>query len=131
MRVSARQRASVCAIDLLCLSDELIGALPSPLFLLRDKLAKSFLLGGGRMTTDSGEPKEMDSFLAIAEERGLWHAVNHPEIQAWSQRVLAISMQKLVDVLVRLVVPPSCCVHGLTRVCGNSVPHLARSASAS
>ncbi|GAA5995614.1 tetratricopeptide repeat protein [Rhodotorula paludigena] len=78
---------------------ELIGALPSPLFLLRDKLAKSFLLGGGRMTTDSGEPKEMDSFLAIAEERGLWHAVNHPEIQAWSQRVLAISLQKLVDVL--------------------------------
>ncbi|BGP50990.1 hypothetical protein JCM10450v2_006916 [Rhodotorula kratochvilovae] len=78
---------------------ELIGALPSPLFLLRDKLAKSFLLGGGRMTTDSGEPKEMDSFLTIAEERGLWHPLNHPEIQAWSQRVLAISMQKLVDVL--------------------------------
>ncbi|GAA5902331.1 hypothetical protein JCM8208_007262 [Rhodotorula glutinis] len=78
---------------------ELMGAIPSPLFLLRDKLAKSFILGGGRMTTDSGEPKEMDSFLAIAEERGLWHSAVHPEIQAWSQRVLAISMQKLVDVL--------------------------------
>ncbi|GAA5921062.1 hypothetical protein JCM3775_004074 [Rhodotorula graminis] len=78
---------------------ELMGAIPSPLFLLRDKLAKSFILGGGRMTTDSGEPKEMDSFLAIAEDRGLWHSAVHPEIQAWSQRVLAISMQKLVDVL--------------------------------
>lgn len=53
------------------------------------------------MTTDDGQPKEMDSFLALAEERGLWHPVNHPEIQAWSQRVLALSMQKLVDVLVR------------------------------
>ncbi|GAA5863110.1 hypothetical protein JCM3774_001424 [Rhodotorula dairenensis] len=78
---------------------ELIGALPSPLFLFRDKCAKSYLLGGGRMTTDDGQPKEMDSFLALAEERGLWHPVNHPEIQAWSQRVLALSMQKLVDVL--------------------------------
>lgn len=52
------------------------------------------------MTTDDGQPKEMDSFLALAEERGLWHPVNHPEIQAWSQRVLALSMQKFVDVLV-------------------------------
>ncbi|KAG0658511.1 hypothetical protein C6P46_005754 [Rhodotorula mucilaginosa] len=78
---------------------ELVGALPSPLFLFRDKCAKSYLLGGGRMTTDDGQPKEMDSFLALAEERGLWHPVNHPEIQAWSQRVLALSMQKLVDVL--------------------------------
>ncbi|GAA6015262.1 hypothetical protein JCM8202_002404 [Rhodotorula sphaerocarpa] len=78
---------------------ELIGALPSPLFLFRDKCAKSYLLGGGRMTTDDGQPKEMDSFLALAEERGLWHPVNHPEIQAWSQRVLALSMQKFVDVL--------------------------------
>lgn len=83
-------------------TDELIGALPSPLFLLRDKLAKSFILGGGRMTTDSGEPKEMDSFLTRSSERGMWHSAVHPEIQAWSQRVLAISMQKLVDVLVRV-----------------------------
>ena len=89
----------------LSLADELMGAIPSPLFLLRDKLAKSFLLGGGRMTTDSGEPKEMDSFLAGCEHRGLFHSAVHPEIQAWSQRVLAISMQKLVDVLVRP--PPS------------------------
>ncbi|BGP10737.1 hypothetical protein JCM10049v2_006629 [Rhodotorula toruloides] len=79
---------------------ELIGALPSPLFLLRDKCAKSYLLGGGRMTTDTGEPREMDGFLELAEARGLWHSVNHAEIQAWGQRVLAISMQKLVDVLV-------------------------------
>ena len=61
------------------------------------------------MTTDDGQPKEMDSFLALAEERGLWHPGNHPEIQAWSQRVLALSMQKLVDVLVRSL--------ALTRAC--------------
>ncbi|GAA6013371.1 hypothetical protein JCM10207_000872 [Rhodosporidiobolus poonsookiae] len=78
---------------------ELIGALPHALALVRDTMAKNYLLAGGRMTTDQGEPKEMDSFLAQAEQRGLWHSVNYPEVQAWGLRVLAISLQKLVDVL--------------------------------
>ncbi|GAA6014739.1 hypothetical protein JCM11491_001959 [Sporobolomyces phaffii] len=78
---------------------ELIGALPAPLFHLREKLAKSYLLSGGRMCLDSGEPKSMDEFLRLAEDRGVWSTANHPEVQAWAQRVLAISLQKLVDVL--------------------------------
>ncbi|GAA5942954.1 uncharacterized protein JCM15063_006169 [Sporobolomyces koalae] len=78
---------------------ELIGALPAPLYHLREKLAKSYLLSGGRMCLDSGEPKSMDEFLRLAEERGVWSTANHPEVQAWAQRVLAISLQKLVDVL--------------------------------
>jgi hypothetical protein len=57
------------------------------------------------MTTDAGDPKEMDTYLALAEQRGLWHSVNHPEVQQWGQRVLAISLQKLVDVLVRSPFP--------------------------
>ncbi|GAA5866205.1 hypothetical protein JCM8547_007202 [Rhodosporidiobolus lusitaniae] len=78
---------------------ELIGALPSALFLVRNRMAENYLLAGGRMTTETGEPKEMDTYLAQAEQRGLWHSVNYPEVQAWGQRVLAISLQKLVDVL--------------------------------
>ncbi|GAA5886523.1 hypothetical protein JCM6882_001672 [Rhodosporidiobolus microsporus] len=78
---------------------ELIGALPSALVLVRDIMAKNYLLAGGRMTTDVGEPQEMDTYLALAEQRGLWHSVHYPAIQAWGQRVLAISLQKLVDVL--------------------------------
>ncbi|GAA5838042.1 hypothetical protein JCM11251_006832 [Rhodosporidiobolus azoricus] len=78
---------------------ELIGALPSALFLVRDTMAKNYLLAGGRMTTDAGEPLEMDTYLALAEQKGLWHSVHYPVIQAWGQRVLAISLQKLVDVL--------------------------------
>ncbi|GAA5993989.1 hypothetical protein JCM5350_008019 [Sporobolomyces pararoseus] len=78
---------------------ELIGALPAPLFHLREKLAKSYLLSGGRMCLDSGEPKSMDEFMRLAEDRGVWSTANHPEVQAWAQRVLAISLQKLVDVL--------------------------------
>ncbi|BGP19367.1 hypothetical protein JCM10213v2_007456 [Rhodosporidiobolus nylandii] len=78
---------------------ELIGALPLALAFVRDTMAKQYLLAGGRMTTESGEPKEMDSYLAIAEQRGLWHSANYPPVQAWGQRVLAISLQKLVDVL--------------------------------
>jgi len=81
-------------------SDELIGALPAPLFHLREKLAKSYLLSGGKMCLDSGEPKSMEEFLRLAEDRGVWSTANYPEVQAWSQRVLAISLQKLVDVLV-------------------------------
>ncbi|GAA5984470.1 hypothetical protein JCM11641_006992 [Rhodosporidiobolus odoratus] len=78
---------------------ELIGSLPAALALVRDTLAKNYLLAGGRMTTNAGEPKEMDTWLGVAEQRGLWHSVNYPTVQAWGQRVLAISLQKLVDVL--------------------------------
>ncbi|GAA6059243.1 hypothetical protein JCM10212_006636 [Sporobolomyces blumeae] len=78
---------------------ELIGALPAPLFHLRDKLAKSYLLSGGRMCLDTGEPKCMDEFIHLAEKGGIWYSSKHAEIQAWAQRVLAISLQKLVDVL--------------------------------
>ncbi|GAA5900874.1 uncharacterized protein JCM6883_004682 [Sporobolomyces salmoneus] len=78
---------------------EMIGALPAPLFHMREKLAKSYLLSGGRMCCDDGTPKQMDEFMRLAEERGVWSTTNHPEVQAWAQRVLAISLQKLVDVL--------------------------------
>lgn len=52
------------------------------------------------MCFDDGTPKQMDEFMRLAEERGVWSTTNHPEVQAWAQRVLAISLQKLVDVLV-------------------------------
>lgn len=93
-------RSLLSRLTLISVTDELIGALPAPLFHLREKLAKSYLLSGGRMCLDSGEPKSMDEFLRLAEERGAWSTANHPEVQAWAQRVLAISLQKLVDVLV-------------------------------
>ncbi|CEQ43118.1 SPOSA6832_05019 [Sporobolomyces salmonicolor] len=80
-------------------SDELIGALPAPLFHLREKLARNYLLSGGKMCNEAGEPKSMDGFLQRAEARGMWSTANHPEVAAWSQRVLAISLQKLAEVL--------------------------------
>ncbi|GAA5964758.1 hypothetical protein JCM21900_000193 [Sporobolomyces salmonicolor] len=78
---------------------ELIGALPAPLFHLREKLARNYLLSGGKMCNEAGEPKSMDDFLQRAEARGMWSTGNHPEVAAWSQRVFAISLQKLAEVL--------------------------------
>lgn len=65
---------------------------------------------GGLMTTDDGKPKSMHAFVRLAE-KGLWTAVS-AEVQAFTQRTLAVSLQKLMEVFVRPLFPFSvlCCM---------------------
>lgn len=51
------------------------------------------------MTTDDGEPKDMDPFMRLATS-GHWAGLLTPESQLYCQRVLAVSMVKLVQLLV-------------------------------
>lgn len=80
-------------------SDELIYNMAEPLTMIRLKLARQYLQNGGRMTTDDGHPKDMDSFIRLAEP-GIWSSVLHPEVQAFTKRTLAVALIKLVSVFV-------------------------------
>lgn len=80
--------------------DELIDNLVPPLEFIRDKLAKQYLKMGGFMCAEDGKPKDLRDFVRLAE-KGMWTAVS-PEVQAFTQRTLAVSLQKLMEVFVRL-----------------------------
>lgn len=110
-------------------ADELIDNLIAPLDFIRDSLAKQYLKMGGRMCDDKGRPKEMDSFVRLAEEKKkLWTSVKFPAVQAYTQRTLAMSLQKLMEVFVRSFL--SLAVMSTDELCVYSALNLARSASA-
>lgn len=60
---------------------------------------------GGRLCDEKGRPKEMDSFVR-SREKELWSSAKYSEVQAFTQRTLAISMQKLMEVFVRSLACP-------------------------
>ena len=75
---------------------ELIDAFASPLETIRDRIAKVYIRNGGLMT-NAGKPRDMNDYVREAEKIGLWAAVS-PEVQAFTQRTLATSLQKLLEV---------------------------------
>ncbi|KAM0751060.1 hypothetical protein T439DRAFT_347679 [Meredithblackwellia eburnea MCA 4105] len=77
---------------------ELIDNLVHPLTLIRDRVAKEYLLMGGRMCSDAAgrEPKDMHAFVRLAEA-GMWSGANK-EVRRFTTRTLAVSLQKLVEV---------------------------------
>lgn len=111
---SAAPRASLRRFILPPLADELIDNLAAPLEYIRDQLAKTYLSMGGLMTIEGGAVKDMSSFVRLAE-KGMWSAVTHLEVQDFTQRTLAVSLQKLMEVFVsRLAGSPSTAFVSLT-----------------
>ena len=56
------------------------------------------------MLAPDGSPKSLHSFVRFAEP-SLWTTVA-PEVQAFTQRTLAVSLQKLMEVFVRCALCP-------------------------
>jgi hypothetical protein len=79
---------------------ELIDSLIDPLIYIRDSLAKEYLLLGGKM---KGDEVRVNSFLKSVEKT-LWER-RYPKIVEFTQATLALSLQKLMEVLVRIAVP--------------------------
>ncbi|KAK4692886.1 hypothetical protein P7C70_g9038, partial [Phenoliferia sp. Uapishka_3] len=77
---------------------ELIDNLVLPLEFIRDKLAKQYIKMGGRMRGDDGNPMVLHGFIKLAE-KNLFNG-SSPEVQAFTQRTLAVSLQKLMEVFV-------------------------------
>lgn len=75
---------------------ELIDAFASPLETIRDRVAKVYIRSGGLMM-DGDRPRDMNQYIHEAEAVGMW-AVVSPEVQAFTQRTLATSLQKLLEV---------------------------------
>ncbi|SCV66910.1 BQ2448_5556 [Microbotryum intermedium] len=82
---------------------ELIDNLAVPLEAVRDRFAKRYLLSGGKMADADGETLEMDDVMRqLADPKigmaSMWSSLQQQDVQAYTQRVLAVSLRKLMDV---------------------------------
>ncbi|SGY41347.1 BQ5605_C003g02499 [Microbotryum silenes-dioicae] len=82
---------------------ELIDNLAVPLEAVRDRFAKQYLLSGGKMADADADPLEMDDVMTqLADPKigmaSMWSSLQQEDVQAFTQRVLAVALHKLMDV---------------------------------